>query len=810
MPGLLKKVATWLLKADLEKIRVAEHESGRKKGYTEGHAKGLMEGRQAGLEEGKNIFVIQDERTTDKLPDIDNSIYGPRRFSVSDALTGQMKEAVAAAVSDGIVSAPTLSQWDMILSEHPATCVVAGAGSGKSTTLVLRVVFMHCYLDIPLNEITVISFTRASCKELREKIYRVLKYWCENITEEQVYGLVKTFHSALSAFGRDLLGGKTWFDTLKDNDGELQTEDGDIDNPFSSGKLSVKQKVLLNDAYIALFNESDTFRGEITALMKLSALSAPVSEDDDIKKSAVRNAEKRDLALARKLNEVWIEKGLWPIEGVSKEPIKCFTTEGRAFYANGLIEATGQPVFLNGGIGRNYFFNKDDIFCYSGVDGKEEKFPMLACLSLRNKIMAWRCDKPFVFIDSDSKHKLTSLLARQGDDVQVKDVPFFDIRLSGELAETNIVELMCQQASFIESMGMEVSFAMKKIRAFKDKGLEYHFCRALLLFWPYFERMIIERGYVTFNRAFLIFSNQDFLKKNRDKLSQKYRPLRHLLIDEFQDISPQIAIWIKTAQQELAKQDQEPSIMAIGDDWQSIYSWRGSSPEIFMNFSRFFPAHESLNGNKEIRMMENFRSDGKIIHDAELLMKHVRAKIVKQARPCRKPDGDEAGAEFIDYEPDNELWVRDAVRYIREQVIQVSKQEKADKNKVIVLSRTNSTLKKIRSAGRFGRDVAFHTIHTAKGLQGEVAIIFEDSRSLLGNTFRNRIYEVVEYFSSTYDDAMEDEALRLAYVAVTRGVKRVYWFAPKNSSGAYSTLKADCMRERKKLLYPGVNASEIA
>jgi superfamily I DNA/RNA helicase len=292
-------------------------------------------------------------------------------------------------------------------------------------------------------------------------------------------------------------------------------------------------------------------------------------------------------------------------------------------------------------------------------------------------------------------------------------------------------------------------------------------------------------------------------------LNRKYLPLRHLLIDEFQDISPQIAMWIKAVQQEQARQEREPSIMAIGDDWQSIYSWRGSSPEIFMNFSRFFPAHESLNGNKEIHMMENFRSDGKIIHDAELLMGYVRSKIEKQAKSCRKPDGDEAGVEFIDYDPGDEHWIKDALSFIREQVALVSKQKKSDKNKVIVLSRTNPTLKKIKTAGRFGRDVAFHTIHTAKGLQGEVAVIFEDSRSLQGNVFRNRIYDIVEHFSSTYDEAMEDEALRLAYVAVTRGVKRVYWFAPKNSSGAYSTLKAACMRKRKYLPHSDAKASEI-
>jgi superfamily I DNA/RNA helicase len=56
--------------------------------------------------------------------------------------------------------------------------------------------------------------------------------------------------------------------------------------------------------------------------------------------------------------------------------------------------------------------------------------------------------------------------------------------------------------------------------------------------------------------------------------------------------------------------------MAIGDDWQSIYSWRGSSPDIFMNFSDF-SLHKSLGKHKTVFMMENYRSDAAILNDAE-------------------------------------------------------------------------------------------------------------------------------------------------------------------------------------------------
>lgn len=793
MSQLIKKMAIWLIRYDLEKIREKALLAGIKKGDESGYARGFKEGRQIGYDEGKSVFVLEDARTVNINPTIDNSIYGPRKFHVSHDLSEQMKEAVATAVSEGSISPPTQAQWDMILSDHPVTCVVAGAGSGKSTTLVLRVVFMHCYLNIPLSDITVISFTRDSCKELREKIYKVLKLWRHDLRAEQVKNLVRTFHSALSAFGRDILGRREWFDLLKSNDENLITEDIDIDNPLSSGKLNTAQKILLNDAYIHLFNENDCFKEHMISLLKLSILS--FQEDKEAPKQvALNNAASRDLCLAKKLNEVWTERGLWPIEGVTAEPVECVRTrDGRTFYANGIIKATGEPVFLTGGMDRDYFFDKKELFYYTTSHGKEESFSMISCISIRNKILAWGCDKTSVFLDSTSK--LTMLKYILSGNVQ--EAPFFDIKLNGELTETNIVEAFYQQASFIESMGMEVTYAMNAIRAFKDMCVEYHFSKVLPIFWSHFEKMIDEKGYITFNRAFLILSNPTFLKKNRTKLLSRYSSLRHLLIDEFQDISPQITMWLKAVQQELARQEQEPSIMAIGDDWQSIYSWRGSSPEIFMNFPEIFAAHESLKKCKVVAMMDNFRSDSKILYDAELLMKSVRKKIDKTSRSCRRTDGDESGVEFIDYDPDDERWVQNVVRCIQKQVLLVSKQTKCDKNKVIVLSRTNSTLKRIFSAGRFGNDVVFHTIHTAKGLQGEVAVILEDSRSLIEHRFRNRIYEIVDFFSSTYDEAMKDEALRLAYVAVTRGVKRVFWFAPQKSTGAYHTMKTACVRADK-------------
>ncbi|EBI3841751.1 hypothetical protein D1998_13660 [Salmonella enterica] len=109
---------------------------------------------------------------------------------------------------------------------------------------------------------------------------------------------------------------------------------------------------------------------------------------------------------------------------------------------------------------------------------------------------------------------------------------------------------------------------------------------------------------------------------------------------------------------------------------------------------------------------------------------------------------------------------------------------------MIVLSRTNNTLKEIRDLyiERYGsiKGINFLTIHKAKGLQGEVCVIFDDSKAHIGHILRNEVYKQIPYFKYSYDQAMIDESYRLAYVAITRGIKRVFWFAPKGSDGAFS------------------------
>ncbi|MDP3956482.1 MAG: 3'-5' exonuclease, partial [bacterium] len=107
-----------------------------------------------------------------------------------------------------------------------------------------------------------------------------------------------------------------------------------------------------------------------------------------------------------------------------------------------------------------------------------------------------------------------------------------------------------------------------------------------------------------------------FLK--HQSVLQKYREqFQYILVDEFQDIN--------TAQYEFIRLLGEKSrnISVVGDDQQSIYSFRGSDFRNFLNFEKDWP------GTKVVLLEENYRSTGNIISSASAVIANNKIQKVK-------------------------------------------------------------------------------------------------------------------------------------------------------------------------------------
>jgi len=92
----------------------------------------------------------------------------------------------------------------------------------------------------------------------------------------------------------------------------------------------------------------------------------------------------------------------------------------------------------------------------------------------------------------------------------------------------------------------------------------------------------------------------------------------HVLVDEFQDTNAIQYAWLKT----LVGDD--GNLFAVGDDDQSIYSWRGARVENMQLFRRDFPRHEL------VRLEQNYRSTANILNCANALIANNPSRLGKQ------------------------------------------------------------------------------------------------------------------------------------------------------------------------------------
>lgn len=106
-------------------------------------------------------------------------------------------------------------------------------------------------------------------------------------------------------------------------------------------------------------------------------------------------------------------------------------------------------------------------------------------------------------------------------------------------------------------------------------------------------------------------------------------PLRHLVVDEYQDVNPAQERLIEL----LAKPHGTADLVVVGDDDQAIYQWRGSSVQNIVAFADRYPAVA------QFTLLTNRRSRPGIIEVANLFAKSIPGRIDKQMLPFRKADG---------------------------------------------------------------------------------------------------------------------------------------------------------------------------
>ncbi|HXA68893.1 MAG TPA: UvrD-helicase domain-containing protein [Stellaceae bacterium] len=115
----------------------------------------------------------------------------------------------------------------------------------------------------------------------------------------------------------------------------------------------------------------------------------------------------------------------------------------------------------------------------------------------------------------------------------------------------------------------------------------------------------------------LLLHNLTLLTTHADVLADYQRRFRYILVDEYQDTNVAQYLWLRLLAQG------HRNLCCVGDDDQSIYSWRGAEVGNILRFEHDFP------GAKIVRLEQNYRSTPHILAAASGLIAHNEGRLGK-------------------------------------------------------------------------------------------------------------------------------------------------------------------------------------
>lgn len=172
------------------------------------------------------------------------------------------------------------------------------------------------------------------------------------------------------------------------------------------------------------------------------------------------------------------------------------------------------------------------------------------------------------------------------------------------------------------------------------------FSRTMLDIYHLYEQLCQQNGLVDFGE--ILLRSHELWLNHPDLLAHYQQRFRNILVDEFQDTNNIQYAWIRM----LA--GSKVSVMAVGDDDQSIYGWRGANIGNIKSFQQDFP------GAEMIKLEQNYRSTRTILDAANAVISNNTGRLGKNLIT----DGEE-GTPILHYSAFNE---KDEARYIAELV----------------------------------------------------------------------------------------------------------------------------------------------
>lgn len=240
-------------------------------------------------------------------------------------------------------------------------------------------------------------------------------------------------------------------------------------------------------------------------------------------------------------------------------------------------------------------------------------------------------------------------------------------------------------------------------------------------------------------------------------------PWKHILVDEFQDISPQRAALLAA----LRKQNSQTTLFAVGDDWQAIYRFSGAQLSLTTAFQQNFGEGDRCN------LDTTYRFNSRIGEVANQFIQQNPHQLTKPLNSLMT--GDKKAVTLLD-ENQLDLLLDKLSGFVKTE------------ERILVLARYHH-LKPVsleKAATRWPKlQLDFMTIHASKGQQADYVIVvgLHEGNDGFPAPARESIME--EALLPAVEDFPDAEERRLLYVALTRARHRVWLLFNKETPSCF-------------------------
>ena len=302
--------------------------------------------------------------------------------------------------------------------------------------------------------------------------------------------------------------------------------------------------------------------------------------------------------------------------------------------------------------------------------------------------------------------------------------------------------------------------------------------------WKEFHDYCKQKSLLDFND--LLIQAVSLLKNNSDVLEHFKGKYDYILVDEFQDVNDLQVELLKL----LLKENTQ--LFCVGDDWQSIYSFRGAVVDYIIDFQKHYPESESIVLNY------NYRSTNTIVEAGNEVIKHNKFKIDKSIIAFNQE------ASVINLYVANKEY-EDGLEFAMRRISELNAAGLGAEDILLLGRRTAMLLPYRKMAFERGVKATFRTIHSSKGLEAHTVFIVglkEGSGGFPDLWMQDRIFQVIR---SQQLNLMMEEERRLFYVAITRARNELNLITEAGCESSFLKEIPDPYLKRITILHSGIS-----